>query len=955
MKRMVTLMRWLLALVIFINMAGAPVSAFAAPLAQEDDPHVKAAQMLARMTPEEKVGQLFLVTFKGRDVSSESAIYDLVVNHHVGGVVLLAGNDNFIGPEGTIQGIYELNSSLQNLAWQRSQLSLSEPNNPGLTDPQYIPLMIGISQDGDGAGGDQILSGLTPLPSQMAIGATWDTTLSQQVGETLGRELSALGFNLVFGPSLDVLEVMYAGTGEDLGTQTFGGDPYWVGELGKSYITGIHTGSEGRIAVIAKHFPGRGSSDRQPEEEVATVRKSLEQLKQIELAPFFSITGNSTDPLSTTDGLLVSHIRYQGLQGNIRATTRPVSFDQAALEQIMSLPEFSGWRQTGGLVVSDDLGSPAVRNFYSPSGEVFDARQIARNAFLAGNDLLFAGNIVSSNDPDNHTTILRTLEFFAQKYREDPAFAQRVDVSVERILALKYKLYGSFTQSAVMPQPVGLNMVGTSLGVTFATAQESATLLSPAQAELSDALPRPPGQAERIIFFTDQVESRQCSTCILESSLAVDGLQKTVLRLYGPDADGQVYDYNLSSYSFIDLSTYLNHEINDDTTLKRFENDLRSADWVVFVMGKVSNERSASLALQRLLAERPDMVRNKNLIVFAVDAPYFLDATDISKLTAYYGIYSRSQPFLDTAARLLFQESVPVGAPPISVPALGYDLINITAPEPTQIIPLMIDIPPVEGETPLETLTPEASPQPPVTFRIGDIIPVKTGVIYDHNRNPVPDGTVVRFYFETGSDEGSTTTQFDTVTTQGVARASFQIATAGLLEIRAAADPAQLSDILQLDIPRNEAAGVTQIAPTLSITETPEPTATPPQITSTPETDTQIGGTPSAGLLTGRWLLSMIIIWGSAVWIYFLVWRRISMRWGVRWSLLAVSGGLLGFIVYSLVFPASDPNATSLRVLGGLLVSLAGVGLGCLGGWYWYMRTNLPQHLTPSRRPPLTD
>ncbi len=98
------------------------------------------------------------------------------------------------------------------------------------------------------------------------------------------------------------------------------------------------------LLVIAKHFPGSGSADRSNEQEVATVRKSLDQLKQIELAPFFAVTGER-DPAARswaiTDGLLVSHIRYQGFQGNIRATTRPVSFDAQALSSILSLPQFA--------------------------------------------------------------------------------------------------------------------------------------------------------------------------------------------------------------------------------------------------------------------------------------------------------------------------------------------------------------------------------------------------------------------------------------------------------------------------------------------------------------------------------------------------------------------------------------------------------------------------------------
>ena len=111
-------------------------------------------------------------------------------------------------------------------------------------------------------------------------------------------------------------------SGGDLGTRVFGGDPFWVGEMGRAYVSGLHTGSENKLLVVAKHFPGVGGSDRLPEEEVSTVRKSIDQLKQMELAPFFAVSGNAATPESTVDGLLVSHIRYQGFQGNIRATAR---------------------------------------------------------------------------------------------------------------------------------------------------------------------------------------------------------------------------------------------------------------------------------------------------------------------------------------------------------------------------------------------------------------------------------------------------------------------------------------------------------------------------------------------------------------------------------------------------------------------------------------------------------
>lgn len=162
--------------------------------------------LLQSMTPEEKVGQLFLVTFEGATVEEGSDIYKLITEYHIGGVVLLAENDNFTS-EDTLAQAQNLIASLQQLEWDTTEsASIGEGINT-TGQPAYVPLFVGISQTGNGFPTDQILSGLTKTPSQMAIGATWDLDLASQAGETLGRELNALGFNLYLGPNLDVLEV----------------------------------------------------------------------------------------------------------------------------------------------------------------------------------------------------------------------------------------------------------------------------------------------------------------------------------------------------------------------------------------------------------------------------------------------------------------------------------------------------------------------------------------------------------------------------------------------------------------------------------------------------------------------------------------------------------------------------------------------------------------------------
>jgi beta-N-acetylhexosaminidase len=889
----------------------------------------EAQAILAEMTTEERVGQLFLVTFQGTDTHDQTAIYDLIANHHVGGVVLQAANDNFLPQPDTISSAYQLIRSLQTIESEASGAAQSDGNAPA-ENRVYVPLFIGVSQEGDGTPHDQILSGLTPLPNLMAIGATWSTELAQQVGEVLGRELSALGFNLYLGPSLDVVEDPDPSAQIDLGTRVFGGDPFWVGKMGRAYIAGLHIGGNNRVAVIAKHFPGRGDSDRSPEEEVATVRKPLEQLELVELPPFFAVT-DSPRLAEVADGLLVSHIRYQGFQENIRATTRPVSLDAGALSEIIGLPEFATWRSNGGLVASDALGSQAVRDFYSQTGENFLPRSVARDAFQAGNDLLYLGNITSDEpESDPYTSTLEILDYFAQQYQDDRTFAQLVDAAVLRILTQKLRMYDDFTLANILTPESGLGDVGTSQDVVSEVARNAATLISPDPEELNSRLPQPPTQADRIVFLTDISNFKQCTGCLWEEGFAPDALQKTILRMYGPTGSGQVFGSRLTPYPLKELELMLNDESQSD-----IETVLASADWIVISLTGVSNGQVD--LLRRFFSERASLVRNKNVILFSFTAPYYLDPTDISRLTAYYALYSKQPAFVEVAARLLFerQQITLRGASPISIPGVGYDLRDATSPDEDQIIPLALDQE-VEEPTPnaeAGTMTPEAEPtQTPIPlFRVGDTIRVRAGPIFDHNQNIVPDGTPVRFIMITTDESGEIPQEVNSTTVDGVGRASFAITRPGSVEIRAVSEPAVLSGAIQIPLdPSNERVPATVVVPQPSPTITPTPSVTP-----TP--------TPTPGLVTSdgyprleMWLIVMMAVIGSAILTFWAMSRLISLRWGLRWALCVLLGGLAAYNYLALGFPgAANWVATSSGAVGVLLLTLVGELLGSLAAWVW--------------------
>lgn len=890
----------------------------AKPLSQTNPSRERAQALLDSLTAEERVGQLFLITFSGTDISQDSQIFDLIVNHHIGGVVLEKDNDNLTAPPQTLTQAFQLVRGLQTAEWSASQSAQIDPATNQEFTPAFIPMFVGISQEGNGPPYDQIFNGNTPLPSQMALGATWQPELARQVGAILGAELSALGMNLLFGPSLDVLEAPREQGIVDLGVRSFSGDPFWVGEMGSAFVAGVHEGSFDRIAVIAKHFPGHGSSDRLPEEEVATVRKSLEQLKQIELPPFFAVTGNAESTVATVDGLLASHIRYQGFQGNIRETTRPVSLDRQAFDQLMALPPLAIWREEGGVMVSENLGSHAFRRFVDPTGSDFQARFIARDSFLSGNDLLYLGSeFIGTNDPDYYTTILDTLNFFAQKYREDPAFQQQVDTSVLRNLTLKFRIYKEiFTLSQVLPAQDGLANLGKSSQITFQVAQEAVTLISPSLTDLAETLPESPNLNDKVVFISQVRSAQQCSECPDQQIFARDAFEQAVIRLYGPSAGGQVLQRNLASYSFEDLEALLDQ--NDQVDLTAIETDLAEANWIVFSILNVSTNLPQSQVLSRFLAERPDLFRQKILVVFAFDAPYFLDATEISKLNAYYGLYSKTPQFLEVAARSLFGEvPVPPGDLPVSVPGVDYDLISATAPDPTQTIQLLLDIPEPGPST--GTQTPEPTPVP--AFEIGDLIPVRTGVILDHNGHPVPDNTPVNFTLI----QGGTQTSTQTANTQaGIARTSFLVEVSGALEIRAESDPAMTSTVIQFDIPPGEVL-ITQEVTAIPTTESPTPEPLP---TSTPAPEPTLAPPARNSPDFIDWFLAITVAAMAGAAIYWISKMLVGARWGVRAGMLALIGGLAAYTYLALGLPGSVQFLQNTGTWGVVIVSILGAGLG---------------------------
>ena len=162
-------------------------------------------------------------------------------------------------------------------------------------------------------------------------------------------------------------------------------------------------------------------------DQAYAVRRTLAELQSAELIPFGAVTNPTDDLTEVVDGLMTTHISYQGLEDDNQIATGPLTFDPQALQTMLALPEFAAWREAGGLIVSDELGSQGVRRFFDDTGLEFPHRRVAKDALLAGHDLLYVADFsLEPNDYESQVANIKdTITWFQERYDSDPAFQSR--------------------------------------------------------------------------------------------------------------------------------------------------------------------------------------------------------------------------------------------------------------------------------------------------------------------------------------------------------------------------------------------------------------------------------------------------------------------------------------------------------------------------------------------------
>lgn len=214
--------------------------------------------LLARMTLEEKVGQMTQIT--------HSVLLEEVILNSDGS----PGDDFSLEPENVATFVrdYKVGSFLNGIAvspaeWYEYSRTIQEVN---LEHSRLgIPLIYGI----DHMHGASYVENSTIFPHRMNLGATFDTAFSASEARILGIESADLGHHWIFAPVLDVGRNPYF----PRFYETYGEDPLLCTEMGRAFIAALENNPDiapYKQAACAKHFIGysdpRSGWDRSPAE-----------------------------------------------------------------------------------------------------------------------------------------------------------------------------------------------------------------------------------------------------------------------------------------------------------------------------------------------------------------------------------------------------------------------------------------------------------------------------------------------------------------------------------------------------------------------------------------------------------------------------------------------------------------------------------------------------------------
>ncbi|MEO1288783.1 MAG: glycoside hydrolase family 3 protein, partial [Chloroflexota bacterium] len=329
------------------------------------------------MTLEQKVGQMFVMSFFGSELNIPAR--DLLTTWQPGAIVLLPSN-------------------LENPA----QITrLTNDIQQSLVDSGSITAFISVDQEGGLIA--HLEEGFTTWAVPSLLTATQNPELAYDFGQALATELRAVGINMNLAPVADLQTNL---ANQVIGRRSFGNDPELVSPIISAVIQGMQ---DNNVLATIKHFPGHGDTLADSHLELPTLNLSADDLLARELRPF-------VDAIQVDVGaVMVAHIHFPLIDDSIIPSSLSTNIIDGLLRDNLAYD---------GLVITDALDMDAIDTVYSPA-------ESAIRAIEAGNDLILLGAHIS---PENQSEAMQAV---VDAVRNDDISEDRINTSVDRILRAK--------------------------------------------------------------------------------------------------------------------------------------------------------------------------------------------------------------------------------------------------------------------------------------------------------------------------------------------------------------------------------------------------------------------------------------------------------------------------------------------------------------------------------------
>lgn len=278
----------------------------------------------ARLTMEEKVGQLFMPVAEPNS-GWKGKISHYIRDQKVGGLLF---------SRGTLVQQAEVTNYAQEIAG--------------------VPLLIAL----DGEWGLSMrLTDAPKFPRNMIIGAITNDSLLTLYGKEVARQCREMGIHVNFAPSIDVHSNP---DNPVIGSRSYGENPQNVARQGIAFARGLEANG---VMAVAKHFPGHGDTSTDSHKTLPTINHSQKRLDEVELYPFREYVN------AGLSGIMSGHLNVPELNtGGMPASLSPA----VGVDLLKKEMGFSGLTFTDGMAMKGVANQP----------------EASLRALLAGNDVI---------------------------------------------------------------------------------------------------------------------------------------------------------------------------------------------------------------------------------------------------------------------------------------------------------------------------------------------------------------------------------------------------------------------------------------------------------------------------------------------------------------------------------------------------------------------------------------